>query len=63
MEKNAFIRIFTAKKSGARCCALVVKYGEGYEKLFFDTPFTFMRLLDIKPTEFYELPNGDYEIK
>lgn len=62
MEKNAFVRKFTTK-TGSPCTALVVKYGNGREKLFFGKAYDFMLLLDMKPQEFYDLPNGDYPIK
>ena len=60
--KNAFVRKFTTKK-GSPCTALVVRFGNGHEKLFFGTSLEFMTLLDMKPQEFYNLANGDYEIK
>lgn len=62
MEKNAFIRVAISKKSGKRFVALVVKYGNGLEKLFFDMPSTFARLLDLKFSELDDLAVGDYEI-
>lgn len=61
MEK-VFVRKFTSKK-GSKCTALVVKYGDGNDMLFFETAEKFMRLLDLKPSEFYALADGDYEIK
>ena len=60
--KNAFVRKFTTKK-GSPCTALVVVYANGKEKLFFETALTFMTLLNLRPQEFYNLANGDYEIK
>lgn len=59
--KNAFVRVFTTK-AGKKCTALVVKYGEDKETMFFSDAVKFMSLLNLKPTDYFDLPNGDYEI-
>lgn len=62
MEKQVFLRKFTSK-AGKPCTALVVKFGGGREMLFFDKNDKYMALLDLKPSEYYALAEGDYEIK
>lgn len=62
MEERVFVRVFTSKK-GTRCTSLVVSYGNNREALFFVEASKLMNLLDMKPSEFYDLPVGDYAIK
>ncbi len=60
--KNVFVRVFMTKV-GKKCTALVVKCGENKEIMFFADAIKFMRLLNLKPTDYFDLPNGDYEIE
>lgn len=64
---EVFVRKATSVKNGRSYFALVVSYGTNHdgtkrEKLFFDNAATFMSLLDLKPSELYDLADGDYAI-
>ena len=61
MEKVC-VRVFVAKSSGKKCRALVVKYGNDKEKIIFVDSLKLMDLLDLKPSEFYDLAVGEYPI-
>lgn len=62
MEAKLCVTRFTSKK-GTTCTALKVVYGNDRTKLFFASHEDFMALLDVKPSEYFDLPNGDYPIK
>lgn len=62
LNEKVFVRVFIAKSSGKKCRALVVKYGKDKEKILFIDGSKLMDLLDMKPSEFYDLAVGEYSI-
>lgn len=62
---ETFVRVFESKKpekAGRKYFALVVTYGGGRQKLFFDQTMTFCALLNLSPNALVDLPCGDYPI-
>lgn len=58
---KVFVRKTVGKKGKPYVC-LVVRLASGKELFFFETDDKFMTMLDLKPSDFYQLANGDYEI-